>query len=384
MIKRNFLISLIRNGIKESPVLALLGARQIGKTTLARLFIEEWPEAVHYFDMEDAADRMALNNPKQVLEGLTGLVVIDEVQILPHIFTALRPLCDRDPLPCRFCLLGSASPDIIKGVSESLAGRIQFVELPGLTLDEVGVSEQEKLWLRGGFPRSFLAGSDRSSLIWRRNFIRSHVERDIHALGINVSPDILHRFWSMLAHYHGELWNAEELGRSLGVSGKTVRHYLDILSGTFLIRVLPPWFENAGKRIVKSPKIYFRDSGLLHAFLGTESMEGLWRNPKYGASWEGFAIEQILARTCVYQPYFWRTQHGAELDLFMEHDGHRIGIEFKCMDAPGITKSMHIAIDDLNLEQLIVVYPGDISYPLDKNVQVLPLSMATERIAANM
>ncbi len=384
MIRRDSLISLVWNAINESPIVALLGTRQIGKTTLAKQFIAEWTEDIHYFDMEDAADRMAMNNPKQVLESLTGLVVIDEVQVVPHIFTALRPLCDRNPLPSRFCLLGSASPEIIKGVSESLAGRIQFVQVPGLTLDEVGISRQEELWLRGTFPRSFLASSLRASLTWRRNFIRTHVERDIHTLGIHVSSEILHRFWSMLAHYHGQVWNAEELGRSLGVSGKTVRHYLDILAGTFLIRILPPWFENAGKRIVKSPKIYFRDSGLLHAFLGVESMQGLWQNPKYGASWEGFALDQILAKTSVFQPYFWATQHGAELDLFLEHDGHRIGVEFKCADAPGMTKSMHITIEDLKLEELIVIYPGTRSYPLAYNVQVVPLSVAIEKLGTKI
>ncbi len=382
MIKRDYLIELVRSGLQETPIVALLGARQTGKTTLARQLIAEWTGDVHYFDMEVAADRMAMRNPEQVLKGLKGLVVVDEVQVVPHLFTALRPLSDRTPLPARFCLLGSASPEIIKGVAESLAGRIHFVPVTGLTLDEVGASRQTELWLRGGFPKSFLAPSERASLVWRRNFVRTHVERDIPSLGIQVSADVLHRFWSMLAHYHGQIWNAEELGRSLGVTGKTVRHYLNILSGTYLLRVLPPWFENAGKRIVKSPKIYFRDSGLLHAFLGAESMEGLWGNPKYGASWEGFAMEQILARTNVFQPYFWATQHGAELDLFLEHDGRRIGVEFKCADAPEITKSMRIALEDLKLDQLLVVYPGDRTYPLDKNVHVLPLSEAIARLAS--
>jgi predicted AAA+ superfamily ATPase len=362
-------------------VVSLLGARQVGKTTLARCLAASWPDEVHYFDMEDAADRQAMLNAKQLLEGLRGLVVIDEAQAVPSLFTALRPLVDRTPLPARFCLLGSASPEIVRGVSESLAGRIHFVPIPVLGLDEVGKAHQRELWLRGGFPRSFLANSGRSSLIWRRDFIRTHVERDIPALGFRIPAATLHRFWSMLAHNHGQIWNAEEIGRSLGFTGKTGRSYLEILSGTCLVRILPPWFENAGKRLVKSPKVYFRDSGLLHAFLGVESMPGLLGHPKYGASWEGFALEQILMRTQASQAYFWATQQGAELDLLLEHDGSRTGIEFKCADAPTMTKSMHIATADLKLDRLLVVYPGTRHYPLNDKTMVLPLAEAMQAVS---
>ena len=382
MILRNNLLNAVRDGLRGSPVVALLGARQVGKTTLARLLASSWDGPVHCFDMEDSADRLALRNPKLALEGLTGLVVIDEAQAVPELFTALRPLVDRTPPPARFCLLGSASPDMIRGTSESLAGRIHFIPVPGFSLSEVGNDRRDDLWLRGGFPRSFLAPSQRASLAWRRDFIRTHVERDVPALGIHVKPDVLHRFWSMLAHYHGQIWNAEEIGRSLGVTGKTVRHYLEILAGTYLVRVLPPWFENAGKRLVKSPKVYFRDSGLLHAFLNVESMQGLLGHPKYGASWEGFALEQVLEQTDVFQPYFWATRQGAELDLLLEHDGRRLGVEFKCADAPDMTKSMRIALSDLRLEHLLVVYPGHRTYQLDTQVTVLPLEEALRRVSA--
>jgi predicted AAA+ superfamily ATPase len=382
MISRDYLAKSIQDALRETPVAALLGARQVGKTTLARQLAATWPEPVHVFDMEDATDSLALRNPKQALAGLTGLVIIDEVQRAPHLFTALRPLVDRMPLPARFCLLGSAAPEIIRGVSESLAGRVSFVPVTGLTLDEVGAGRRDDLWLRGGFPRSFLASSSSASLAWRRDFIRTHVERDVPALGIRVQAGVLHRFWSMLAHYHGQVWNGEELGRSLGVTGKTVRHYLEILEGTYLVRVLPPWFENAGKRIVKSPKVYLRDSGLLHAFWGVESMRGLLGHPKYGASWEGFAMEQILARMPAAQPYFWATRQGAELDLFLERDGRRTGVEFKCADAPDMTKSMRIAMADLGLDRLLVVYPGGRIYALQENVTVMPLMEAVQRLEA--
>ena len=380
MIERPYLHTLVRDGLAEAPIVALLGARQVGKTTLARQIAAAWPGPVHLFDLESESARMALSVPEQTLSPLTGLVVIDEVQRMPRLFEILRPLADRDPLPVRFCLLGSASPAMIKGVSESLAGRIRFVSVPGLTLDEVGDERRDELWLRGGFPRSCLARTDSASMTWRKDFIRTQVERDIPLLGIQVAADPIRRFWSMLAHYHGQVWNGEELGRSLGVTGKTVRHYLSILEGMYLVRVLPPWFENAGKRIVKSPKVYFRDSGLLHAFLGVGSMRALQENPKYGASWEGFAMEQLLAHSEVFQPYFWATQNGAELDLLLELNGQKLGIEFKCADAPGMTKSMHVALADLKLDRLLVVYPGTRSYPLHDKVTALPLAEAMRQV----
>ena len=380
MIERPYLYTLVCDGLAEAPIVALLGARQVGKTTLARQIAAAWPGPVHLFDLESESSRMALSVPEQTLSPLTGLVVIDEVQRMPRLFEILRPLADRDPLPVRFCLLGSASPAMIKGVSESLAGRIRFVSVPGLTLDEVGDERRDELWLRGGFPRSCLARTDSASMTWRKDFIRTQVERDIPLLGIQVAADPIRRFWSMLAHYHGQVWNGEELGRSLGVTGKTVRHYLSILEGMYLVRVLPPWFENAGKRIVKSPKVYFRDSGLLHAFLGVGSMRALQENPKYGASWEGFAMEQLLAHSEVFQPYFWATQNGAELDLLLELNGQRLGIEFKCADAPVMTKSMHVALADLKLDRLLVVYPGTRSYPLHGKVTALPLAEAMRQV----
>lgn len=376
MLERPQLIKLAREGLAESPIVALLGARQVGKTTLARQIAASWPGPVQVFDLESETSRMALSVPEQALSPLTGLVVIDEMQRMPHLFEVLRPLADRVPLPVRFCLLGSASPSMIRGVSESLAGRIRFVAVPGLTLDEVGESRRDDLWLRGGFPRSCLARTESASLTWRKDFIRTQVERDIPQLGIQVAAEPIRRFWSMLAHYHGQVWNGEELGRSLGVTGKTVRHYLSILEGMYLVRILPPWFENVGKRIVKSPKVYFRDSGLLHAFLGVGTMRALQENPKYGASWEGFAMEQILARSEVFQPYFWGTQNGAELDLLLEQDGRKVGVEFKGADAPGMTKSMHVAMHDLKLDHLVVVYPGSSRYPLHEKVTAMPLAQA--------
>ncbi|MDD5483764.1 MAG: ATP-binding protein [Kiritimatiellae bacterium] len=382
MIERRKQLRRVQDALSEYPVAVLLGARQVGKTTLARQMVKAWQGETNFFDLEIESGFAALTGtPEAVLLGLRGLVVIDEIQRLPKLFATLRPLADRTDNLARFLLLGSASPSMIKGVSESLAGRADFVQVTGLTLDETGENRQNTLWLRGGFPRSFLAGSDGQSLKWRRNFITAQVERDIPLLGIQVPSPMLRRFWNMLAHYHGQIWNAEELGRSLGVTGKTVRHYLDILAGTFLVRVLPPWSENLGKRQVKSPKVYVRDSGLLHAFLGIETMSGLQSHPKYGASWEGFAMEQVLAHTDVFQPYFWATSQGAEVDLLLERDGRRMGIEFKCADAPAMTKSIHVALADLRLDRMLVVYPGDRRYSLHPKVTALPLSEAVHDLS---
>ncbi len=373
LIARKRLLKIIGDSLKLSPVVALMGARQTGKTTLARQLAVLRKGAFHFFDMENPADRVAMENPVQVFDSLEGVVIIDEVQLVPGIFSVLRPYCDRRPLRLRFCLLGSASPQIIRGISESLAGRIRFIDIHGFSLDEIGWIEQNALWLRGGFPMSYLASSSLESMKWRRDFINTHLERDLNLFGIHVNPNTIYRFWSMLAHYHGQVWNGEEIARSLAVTGKTARHYLDILSGTYALRVLPPWFVNIGKRLVKSPKLYFRDSGILHSFLSIETMRGLFENPRYGASWEGFALEQILSVVEIGRPYFWATQNGAELDMLLEHDGRKIGFEFKCADAPTMTKSMRISMDDLKLEKLFVVYPGSKSYYLDKNISVLPL-----------
>ncbi len=380
MLKREILKKTLQEAIAEAPVTVLLGARQVGKTTLARQIAGDWPEGAHVFDLETESGRAALSTPELTLSGLKGLVVVDEVQRMPHLFTVLRPLADRDPQPARFLLLGSASPTLIKGVSESLAGRVRFVSVAGLNLAETGLKAQGDLWLRGGFPRSFLATSAAASLRWRKDFITTQVERDIPQLGIHVPPETLRRFWNMLTHYHGQTWNGEELARSMGVSGKTVRHYLDILAGTYLVRVLPPWFENMGKRQVKSPKVYLRDSGLLHAFLNVGSMAALQGHPKYGASWEGFALEQVLDRADASQAHFWSTRQGAELDLLLERDGRRTGVEFKCADAPTMTKSMHVALQNLNLDRLLVVYPGSASYPIHPKATALPLADALKEV----
>lgn len=374
LIARSALLEQIRERLSESPVVALLGARQVGKTTLARMFAAEWTGSVTFFDLETAAAREALRHtPEQVLSGCRGLVVLDEVQRMPELFEILRPLCDRPDRPAVFLLLGSASPHLIRGASESLAGRIQFVEVPGFSLREVGFDAWERLWWRGGFPRGFLAGSEAAWFRWIEAFVRTFLERDIPALGTRVSSEALGRFWRMLAHYHGQIWNAAELARSMDVSPVAVNRYRDLLAGTFMVRILRPWFENIGKRQVKSPKVYIRDSGLLHYWLGLASFADLRAHPRYGASWEGFALEQVLAVHGSRESYFWATQRGAELDLLLIRGGKRWGFEFKCTDAPRLTKAMPIACDDLRLEHLFVVYPGSQRYALGNRVEALPL-----------
>lgn len=374
IIPRRDLIDRIRLGLSEYPVVALLGARQVGKTTLARL-LQESSDPVSVFDLERPTGRAALETtPELALSSATGLVIIDEVQRLPSLFEILRPICDDPGRRAKFLLLGSASPDIVRGVSESLAGRVQFVFVPGLALTEVGADKQDQLWLRGGFPRSFLASSDAASDRWRESFRRTFLERDIPNLGLRVPALALDRFWTMLAHYHGQVWNASELARSLDVSAQTANRYRDLLAGTFVVRVLHPWFENISKRQVKSPKVYLRDSGLLHHLLGIDSMASLRSHPRYGASWEGFAIEQVLARFSDRDAYFWSTTRGAELDLVLLRQGHRWGFEFKCSDAPLTTRSMHIALADLGLDHLWVIYPGKTRYSLNERITVLPLS----------
>jgi uncharacterized protein len=372
LVGRDRLLAQVEQCLSESPVTVLLGARQTGKTTIARI-VSGRQDAVHYYDLERPADRAALSTPEQTLTALDGLIVIDEVQRIPELFAILRPLVDRNPCPARFLLLGSASPDLVKGVSESLAGRSLFVPVPGFSLEEVGPKQQSSLWLRGGFPRSYLAGSDAASKRWRDAFVATFLERDIPQLGIRIPSETLRRFWTMLSHFHGQIWNASEFGRSLGTNDKTARRYLDILSSTYVLRVLPPWFANIGKRQRKSPKVYVRDSGLLHALLGLETMDEVRSHPKYGASWEGFALEQVLAHFGERSAYFWATQGGAEIDLLISHSGKRFGFEFKCLDAPRMTKSLGIALSDLELDHAYVVYPGDDGYPLDDRAEALPL-----------
>jgi predicted AAA+ superfamily ATPase len=364
---------LLENAFRAHPIAALLGPRQCGKTTLARAFAEAATGPCTFFDLEDPVDLRRLSAPKTVLQELAGLVIIDEVQRQPELFPLLRVLVDRPEADARFLVLGSASPFLVKGVSETLAGRVGFVDLGGFSLDEVGVDQQSCLWTRGGFPRSFLAPDGATSFLWRDSFIRTFLERDIPQLGITTPADTLRRFWTMIAHYHGQIWNAADFGRSLGFSANTARSYLDILSGAFMVRVLTPWFENLKKRQVKAPKIYLRDSGLLHALLSLESRHDVLGHPKLGASWEGFAMEQILTGLGARDVYFWATHSGAELDLLVTIGGRRHGFELKYSDAPGRSRSMGIAIRDLNLHHLWVVYPGAERYSLDKQLTVLPL-----------
>lgn len=374
MIKRVELIRQVVCGVRESPVTALLGARQTGKTTLARMVADQHRDAVHWFDLESAAGRRALENtPEITLSDLKGLVVIDEVQRMPSLFALLRPLADRPELPARFLLLGSAAPELVRGVSESLAGRIRFVQVPGFSLGEVGEDRQDSLWFRGGFPRSFLAANDAASKRWLAGFVQTFLERDIPQLGIRIPALTLQRFWMATAHCHGQVLNASGLARTMDVTPRTARHYLDILCGAFMVRQLPAWSANLKKRQVKAPKIYLRDSGLLHALFELDSLGALRAHPRYGASWEGFALEQVLARHGERNAYFWATQSGAELDLLLVRNGKYWGFEFKCSDAPGMSRSMHVAMEDLNLEKLFVVYPGTLHYALHEKVEALPL-----------
>lgn len=363
----------LQRALDANPVCALLGPRQCGKTTLARQFAARYPGA-HHFDLEVASDRAALAQPDLALPPLRGLVVIDEIQRSPDLFRALRPLVDRPGPPARYLVLGSASPTLIRGVSESLAGRVGFVDLSGFGLAEVGGTEFRRLWLRGGFPRSFLAADDAASLRWRDDFVRTFLERDIPELGLRVASESLRRFWMLVAHHHGQLWNAAEISRALGVSANTVRRYLDILAGTYVVRRLPPWHENLKKREVRSPKVYLRDSGLLHALLGVADSRGLLGHPKVGASWEGLAIEQILAQVRDREAWFWRTHGGAELDLLLLHQGRRLGFEIKHVSAPTMSRSLHVALDNLRLDRAFVVYPGERRYALHDRVEALPLT----------
>jgi len=372
MLPRPHALGRVERALRLNPVAALLGPRQCGKTTLARTIAAREP--CEFLDLENPVDLRRLAAPMTTLEGLSGLVIIDEVQRRPDLFELLRVLVDRPENPARFLLLGSASPGLVRGVSESLAGRVGFVDLSGFDLRETGAEHRNRLWTRGGFPRSFLADDDDASLAWRDGFVRTFLERDIPQLGITVPAETLRRFWTMMAHCHGQIWNAAELARSLGASENTARRYLDILAGTFMVRVLPPWFENVGKRQVKSPKVYLRDTGVLHALLQIETLSDLQAHPKLGASWEGFALEQVVGLLGTRDTYFWATHGGAELDLLVTLGGKRYGFEFKYADAPSRTRSMSIARENLGLERLWVVYPGAKEYALDESISVIPSS----------
>lgn len=377
MIRRPHDFALIRTALRRSRVVALIGPRQSGKTTLARQLVR--PDSLNYFDLEDPASLARLSEPETALRPLKGLVVIDEVQRRPELFPLLRVLADRKPLPARFLILGSASPELLRQSSETLAGRLETVTLDGLRLADLGPSRMAAHWLRGGFPLSVTARSEADSLAWRRAFIQSFLERDLPQLGIQVPAAALRRFWNMIAHYHGQIWNAAELARALGVNESTVRRYLDLMTGVFMLRQLPPWFENLGKRQVKAPKVYVRDSGLLHAFLGIGSRRELENHPKVGASWEGYAVEETLKAMRPDEAYYWATHGGAEIDLVLFKRGRRIGVECKRMDAPVLTPSMRIALEDIKLDELRVVYPGTRRYRLAPKVEAWPL---TEMIAS--
>lgn len=381
MIWREGYIGQIRERLRDYPVVALPGPRQAGKTTLSEMVAEAMPE-VHRFDLESPSDLARLANPELVLGELRGLVVLDEIQRMPELFPVLRVLADRPGTPARFLILGSASPALIHGAGETLAGRVSFVDVTGFSLLEVGLDELPKRWWRGGFPRAYLAGSDAVARQWHEDFFRTFLERDIPQLGIRVPAMTLRRFWTMVAHYHGQVLKVSELARSLGSSEPTARRYLDILSGTYVVRELPPWFENLKKRQVKAPKVYVRDSGILHGLLGIPDRAALQSHPKLGASWEGFALEQILAITGDREAYFWATHGGAELDLLVLHQGRRLGFEFKYSEQPSTTKSMHMAMADLGLDRLWVVHPGKHSFRLAEGIDAVTLPDLVEEMSA--
>ena len=371
MIKRTSILSELNNALARSRVVVLVGPRQSGKTTLARQLIEE--NSVNYFDLEDPASLARLDEPMTALRPLKGLVVIDEVQRRPDLFPVLRVLSDRIDTPARFLILGSASGNLMRQTSESLAGRMERIAIGGFSMAELGSEDEQQLWLRGGLPLSFLAGSDVNSIAWRKNFIQTLLERDFPQWGVRVAATALQRFWTMLAHYHGQIWNAAEPARALGVSESTTRRYLDLLTDAFMIRQLQPYYTNLKKRQVKSPKIYVRDSGLLHHLLGIDSMKSLYSHPKVGASWEGFVTEQVLLMEPHDEAFFWATHQGAEIDLILRRGDVLYGIECKRADTPRVTPSIRIALDDLKLKHVFVIYPGIQRFPLASQVEAVPL-----------
>ena len=373
MLQRAAYHRTLREALERSPVVMLAGPRQCGKSTLAKELLPEDSSA--FFDLEDPTVRAAMEEPMTTLRNLRGLVVIDEAQRHPELFPVLRVLADRRDTPARFLLLGSASPELSRQSAESLAGRLELIELRGFGTDEVGMVERDRLWVRGGFPRSFLAKNDVDSYRWRQQFISTFLERDLGVLGFGMAPKAMERFWKMLSHYHGQIWNASEIAASMGVSPHTTRSYLDALEQTYMVRTLQPWYVNLGKRLVKSPKIYLRDSGIFHSLQGIHDMAELLTHPKLGASWEGFALEEVLAAFKPDEAWYYAVHSGSELDLFFRHQGKRIGVEFKRMDAPRMTKSMRVVMQDLELDQLYVIYPGTRRYKLDEGVEVVPLEM---------
>lgn len=376
MIARNEHLNTLIGLLRDFPVVGLIGARQVGKTTMARELASRWDGDVSFYDLEEPASRARLADPMLALGDAQGLVVIDEVQRSPDLFPVLRVLVDRPGTTVRFLVLGSASPVMLRQSSESLAGRVAYHELPGFSLGEIGIDRADRLWLRGGFPRSFLARTERASMEWRRQFIRTFLERDIPQLGIRIPAETLRRFWSMLAHWHGQVLNYSELGRSLGVSDTRVRGYLDVFTSTCLVRRLLPWHVNLKKRQVKMPKVYLTDPGLLHALLGQEAQEELEGHPKVGASFEGFVLNQVIARVRARpeECFFWATHGGAELDLLVVRGNRLVGFEVKRTTAPRRTRSMATALSDLSLEHIYVLHAGSERYPLSSEITAVPLS----------
>lgn len=376
MIRRSGWLDQIHGALARNRVVGLVGPRQCGKTTLAREFLPE--TSPNYFDLEDPLSLARLDEPMTALAPLTGLVVMDEVQLRPDLFPVLRVLVDRKDYVGRFLILGSASGDLLRQSSESLAGRMETLTLRGFSLGELGAAAMPSLWRRGGFPRSYLAQTEADSLAWRKAFIQTLLERDFPSWGVRTPAQALWRFWTMLAHYHGQTWNAAEPARALGVSEPTARRYLDLLTDAFMVRQLRPWHANLGKRQVRSPKIYIRDSGLLHQLLGIDSERSLMTHPKLGASWEGFAIEEVLSAERPDEAYFWATHQGAEIDLLLRKGGDLFGVECKRADAPRMTPSIRIALRDLKLKRIAVVYPGEKRFALAPAVEAVPLSAVVD------
>ena len=381
-IQRTAYLNTLRQRLAENPVVALVGPRQVGKTTLARMLADSWPGAVHAFDLESPADLARLTHPELALRPLEGLVILDEVQRRPDLFPLLRVLADRPGLSARFLILGSASPALVESGSESLAGRVAFIDVTGFSLAELGPQALPTLWWRGGFPRASLAPDDDAARRWIEDFRRTFLERDLPQLGLRVPAATLGRFWMMLAHYHGQVLNQAELARALGTSEPSVRRYLDILCGTCVVRQVPPWFEHLRKRQVRSPKVYIRDSGILHALLGVPDAAALQGHPKLGASWEGFCLEQVLSVCGERDAYFWGTHSGAELDLLLTHRGRRLGIECKYADQPRTTRSMRVAFEDLQLDHLYVVHPGEHRFALDSAITAITLPGLIDELQA--
>ena len=380
MIKRAAYKKHVEDALTRSRAVALLGPRQCGKTTLAREFVDI--DSPNYFDLEDTASLAGLADPKTALAPLKGVIVIDEVQRRPELFPILRVLLDRTPLPAKFLILGSASPDLLRQSSESLAGRMELIEMDGFNLSEVGEKKSSVLWTRGGFPLSFLAKSDADSFAWRNSFIKTFLERDLRRQGIDIPTVALHRFWTMLAHSHGQIWNAAPFATSLGISQPTVRKYLDILTGLFMVRQIQPWYANIKKRQVKAPKVYIRDTGILNSLLGIKAGVDVPRHPSCGASWEGFVIEEVIHAVEPDDVYYWATHQGAEIDLVLFKGGRMYGVEIKRQDAPTMTPSIRIALEDLKLERIAVIYPGQKRYELHKKVSVIPFDKVTSGMKA--